>query len=92
MSRVEPTFQKIEKSFAEDLDRFYKEIADDKVLKEISEALNIIVKYVAKIIEEVIEGTKPIVDSITKIYIDTAKQVQAVYEKEFEPAVKQFYA
>lgn len=39
LQRVEPTFKSIEKAYSDDLVSFYKEIADDKVLKELSEAL-----------------------------------------------------
>ncbi|CAH0599019.1 unnamed protein product [Chrysodeixis includens] len=92
LQRVEPTFKDIEKSYEEDLSKFYKEIADDKALKEISHAFNEIVQFVAKILDDVLKGTKPIVDMITKTYVDTAKQIQAMYEKQIEPAVKQVYA
>lgn len=37
--RVQPTLQKLETAYKEDLQKIYKEIADDKVLKEISQAL-----------------------------------------------------
>lgn len=37
--RVQPTLQKLEKAYEEDLKKIYKEFADDKVLKDISQAL-----------------------------------------------------
>lgn len=37
--RVEPTLQKLEKAYEDDIKKIYQEIADDKVLKEISQAL-----------------------------------------------------
>lgn len=39
-------------------------------------------QFVAKILDDVLKGTKPIVDMITKTYVDTAKQIQALYEKQ----------
>ncbi|KAJ8707317.1 hypothetical protein PYW08_010569 [Mythimna loreyi] len=91
LQRVEPTFKNIEKAYAEDFEKFYKEIADDKALKEISEALAIIVQSLAKMLDAVVTGTKPIVDSIVNTYVNVAKQVQQLYEKSFEPVIKQFY-
>ncbi|KAJ8705174.1 hypothetical protein PYW07_011001 [Mythimna separata] len=91
LQRVEPTFKNIEKSYEEDFQKFYKEIADDKVLKEISETLAVIVQSLAKMLDAVVTGTKPIVDTIVNTYVNVAKQVQQLYEKTLEPALKQFY-
>ncbi|XP_075987202.1 retinoid- and fatty-acid binding glycoprotein apolipophorin isoform X2 [Anticarsia gemmatalis] len=91
LKRVEPTLQNVQKAYAEDIKKFYQEIADDKALKEISHAFNEIVHYLAKIIDDVIQGTKPIVDKMTQVYIDTAKKIQDMYEKKIEPQIKQIY-
>ncbi|XP_022837131.1 apolipophorins isoform X2 [Spodoptera litura] len=92
LQRAEPTFKQIEKSYNDDLAKFYKEIADDKVLKEISEAFHVIVQYFAKMLDEVLRSTKPLVDNILNTYTEAAKQIKEMYEKQFEPALKQFYA
>ncbi|MFB9840707.1 hypothetical protein, partial [Actinoallomurus acaciae] len=57
LQRVKSTLENIKKSYDEDLHKLYEEIANDKVLKEISEALDIIVKYLAKIIDDVVHTT-----------------------------------
>ncbi|KAH9637818.1 hypothetical protein HF086_017596 [Spodoptera exigua] len=92
LQRAEPTFKQIEKSYNDDLAKFYKEIADDKVLKEICEAFHVIVQYFAKMLDEVLKSTKPLVDNILNTYTEAAKQIKEMYEKKFEPALKQFYA
>lgn len=38
-------------------------------------------QYVAKLVDEVLQATKPIVDNIIKTYTETAKQIQELYEK-----------
>lgn len=91
LKRVEPTFKQIEQAYTDDLSKFYKEIADDKVLKEISLLFDDVVQYVAKLLNDVLQATKPIVDMITKTYIETAKKIQEMYEKQLAPAIKQTY-
>lgn len=39
LSRVEPTYKKLEQAYKEDLEKLYKEVANDQALKEISQAL-----------------------------------------------------
>lgn len=38
--------------------------------------------FVSKLIDDVIQGTKPVVDEIVKIYGDLNKKFQELYEKQ----------
>lgn len=38
-NRVQPTVTKLEKAYADDFSHIYKEIVDDKVLQELSQAM-----------------------------------------------------
>ncbi|CAB3232890.1 unnamed protein product [Arctia plantaginis] len=92
LKRVEPTLKNLEKTYTADLDKFYREVVDDKTLQEISQSFHDIAQYVAKMIDEVIQATKPIVDQITQLYIESAKKIQEMYEKQIEPQLKQLEA
>lgn len=47
-------------------------------------------QYVAKLIDTVVTETKPIVDSITALYIDLAKKIVELYEKQVFSTEKSF--
>lgn len=39
LQQVEPKFKELQKAYIDEIDKVYKEIANDKTLKEISEGL-----------------------------------------------------
>ncbi|XP_037295541.1 apolipophorins isoform X2 [Manduca sexta] len=89
--RAAPYFKKVEDNFRAEWNRFYQEIADDKVFKEISHVFNEIVQYIAKFIDEILQGTKPLMDSIVQTYVESSKKIGEMYKKQIEPQVKQLY-
>ncbi|CAH0764921.1 unnamed protein product [Diatraea saccharalis] len=91
LKRVKPTYEKLEKAYRDDLKKIYEEVANDQVLKEISESLAHIVKYLAKIIDDIIQVTSPVVDKVKTVVIQTAEKIEEMYKKQLEGQIKQLY-
>ncbi|XP_049881562.1 apolipophorins [Pectinophora gossypiella] len=91
LQRVEPTFKKLEEAYKDDIEKLYKEIETDQTLKEISEGLEAVAKFLAKIVDDIYHVTKPIVDKICQTVSETSKKVLEMYEKQIEPQLKQVY-
>ncbi|KAJ0171016.1 hypothetical protein K1T71_013215 [Dendrolimus kikuchii] len=91
LKHATPTAQRVSDAFSKDVKKFYEEISSDKVLKEMSHAFHDILQYFAKIIDDVITATKPLVDNITKTYIDMTNKIYDLYTKQIEPPVKKIY-
>ncbi|RVE54932.1 hypothetical protein evm_000299 [Chilo suppressalis] len=91
LKRVKPTYQKLENAYKEDLKKIYQEVANDQVLKEISESLNHIVKYIAKIVDDVLQATEPVIDKIKNAVVEMAEKVEEMYKKQLEGQIKQLY-
>ncbi|CAH2060387.1 unnamed protein product, partial [Iphiclides podalirius] len=92
LDRIKPTFSKLEQAYREDLQKLVNEIGSDETLKEISEALNFVVKFLAKLVDDILKMTKPLVDKITEAITNLAEKVKELYVKQLEPQVKELYA
>ncbi|XP_026331141.1 apolipophorins-like, partial [Hyposmocoma kahamanoa] len=92
LKQVEPKFKELQKAYVEEIEKVYKELANDKVLKEISEGLYQIVTYFAKFIDSIMQVTKPVIDQIVNTVQETAKKGLELFEKQVEPQLKQLYA
>ena len=91
LQRATPYFKRIDDDFRAEWERFYNEIAVDKVFKELSHTLNEVIHYLAKIFDEILQGTKPLVDQITKTFTETSEKISGMYKKTLEPQLKQLY-
>ncbi|KPI95250.1 Apolipophorin [Papilio xuthus] len=92
LDRIKPTFKRLEQSYKEDLEKLVHEITNDETLKEISEALHYVAHFLAKIIDDLLRVTKPMVDKITDLVTDLAEKTKTMYVKQLEPQIKELYA
>ncbi|KAL4704767.1 hypothetical protein ACJJTC_016888 [Scirpophaga incertulas] len=91
LQRVEPTLNKLGQAYKEDIEKLYKEIASDKVLAEISEALDHVVKYVAKFIDDIVQTTSPIIENIKNVIVETVKKIEDMYNKQLKDDIVKLY-
>ncbi|XP_072946075.1 apolipophorins [Epargyreus clarus] len=91
MKRVEPTIKQMEQAYADDFKKLVNEVSNDQALKEISESLSHIVQFLAKMIDDIVTVTKPIVDKINAAIMDICHKTQELYEKQVEPQLKELY-
>ncbi|XP_063370071.1 apolipophorins isoform X1 [Cydia amplana] len=91
LKRVEPTAKNIEKSFEEELSKLNQEIANDKVLRDTFHFLGEIYIIIARTIEDIVKSTKPLVDQTYATLKETCQKIEALYEKNIEPQLKQLY-
>ncbi|XP_023946306.2 apolipophorins [Bicyclus anynana] len=91
LQRVEPTYRQLEQAYREDMEKLTQDIANDKTLKEISEALHVVTKVIAKLIDDVITVFKPMADKFAETVTVFSKKVAEMYEKQIAPGLKQLY-
>lgn len=92
LKKIEPTMKNLADAYKQDLEMLYKEVVNDKTLKEISEALHEVVHFIAKMIDDVVQATKPMMDKICQTITETSKKIVEMYEKQVEPQLKELYA
>ncbi|XP_038219067.1 apolipophorins [Zerene cesonia] len=91
LKRVEPKAKELEQAYREDFQKLMEEITNDKTLKELSEAAHDIIQIIAKMIDELVTVTKPLIDKYIEAVTDISKKVCEMYEKQIEPQLKELY-
>lgn len=91
LKRAQPKIQELEKAYKEDLEKIYQEVANDETLKEISQVINEVAQFLAKIIDDIVHAFKPLVDKIYNVIVETTKKIEEIYEKEIAPQIKSLY-
>ncbi|CAG5023070.1 unnamed protein product [Parnassius apollo] len=91
IDRIQPTFKRLEQSYMEDLEKIVDEVTNDETLKEMSEALHYVTHFLAKLIDDVLKITKPMMDRIANAIVDIAEKIKEMYVKQLEPQIKELY-
>ncbi|XP_063834944.1 apolipophorins isoform X2 [Ostrinia nubilalis] len=92
LQRVKPTLEDLTKSYQKDIEKLYEELANDKVLKDITLALDNAVQFIGGIISDIVRATAPIFEQINKVVTETVKKIEDIYASKVEPQIKQLYA
>ncbi|CAK1546590.1 unnamed protein product [Leptosia nina] len=92
LKRIEPKAKELEQMYREDFQKLMQEITNDKTIKELSEAAHDLIQIIAKMIDEVVTVTKPLVDKFIEAVTDVSKKICEMYEKQIEPQLKELYS
>ncbi|XP_022112947.2 apolipophorins [Pieris rapae] len=91
LKRIEPKAKELEQMYREDFQKLMQEITNDKTIKELSEAAHDLIQIIAKMIDEVVTVTKPLVDKSIEAVTTVSKKICELYEQQVEPQLKELY-
>ncbi|XP_045779870.1 apolipophorins [Maniola jurtina] len=92
LKRIEPTYKQLEQAYRDDFEKLAQDISNDKALKEISEAMHVFAKVIAKLIDDIVTAFKPMADKLAETVSSLSKKIVEMYEKQIAPGLKQLYS